>query len=214
MLKTQAREKQKLMLYDVSWEEYTQLLRGFGNRHLRLTYDRGTLEIMTLTHEHESDSTILGRFVVTLTEELNMPIKEGRSTTFRKRKTQKGLEPDNCYWIVHEAQVRGKKVINLRIDPPPDLSIEVDITHSSMNRMRIYASLGVPEVWRWDRKGLSFLVLNSDGKYDTVTTSPTFPIPICPADLIPFIAMRTQMDENAVIREFRNWVRAKLAAKP
>ncbi len=213
MLKTRKPERQKLILDNVSWDEYTRLLRSFEGHHLRLTYDQGRLEIMTSSHEHESDSSILGRFVVTLTEELNLPIKEGRSTTFRKRKKRKGLEPDNCYWIAHEANVRGKTVINLRFDPPPDLSLEIDVSRSSMNRMRIYASLNVPEVWRWDKNGLAFLVLNPNGKYDEVTASPTFPVAITAADLLPFIAMRTQMDENAVIRKFREWIRNKLAAK-
>src|SRR5207237_1109994 len=108
---------QRLILDNVSWEGYTHLLRTFSDRHLRLTYDRGVLEIMTLSHEHESFGRFLGRLAVTLTEELNLPIKEGGSTTFRKRRKQKGLESDNCYWIAHEAEVRGKSVINLRIDP-------------------------------------------------------------------------------------------------
>ena len=214
MLRTRIPERQKLILDNVSWKEYTRLLRTFdlGHRHLRLTYDRGRLEIMTISYEHEGMGRFLGRFVVTLTEELNLPIRDGGSTTFRKRKKQKGLEADNCYWIAHEVDVRNIKVINLRKDPPPDLAMEVDITRSSMNRMRIYAALNIPEVWRWHKDGLVFLVLGADGKYETVAVSPTFPLPVCPADLTPFIAMRGQMDDNSVIRQFRAWIRAKPAA--
>jgi Uma2 family endonuclease len=212
MLKTRVPERQKLILDNVSWNEYTRLLRSFEGRHLRLTYDRGRLEIMTLSHQHENLGSFLGRLVVVLTEELNLPIKGGGSTTFRKKKKLKGLEADDCYWIAHEADARGKKEIKLGIDPPPDLALEVDITRSSMNRMRIYAAIKVPEVWRHDRNGLAFLVLNALGKYDSVAVSPTFPVPIAPADLMPFIALRDQMDENAVIRQFRAWIRAKLAA--
>jgi Uma2 family endonuclease len=212
MLKTRIPNRQKLILDNVSWEEYTRLLRNFEGRHLRLTYDRGILEIMTLSYEHEGIGRFLGRIVVTLTEELNLPIKQGGSTTIRRRKKKKGLESDNCYWIAHEADVRNNKVIDLRIDPPPDLALEVDITRSSMDRMRIYAGLKVPEVWRWDKNGLAFLVLDPAGKYDTAATSPTFPLAIAPADLMPFIAMCSQMDENAVFRQFRTWIRGKLAA--
>lgn len=216
MIKIRIPERQKLILDSVPWEEYTRLLRAFdlGHRHLRLTYDRGRLEIMTISHEHESVGRFLGRMVVTLTEELNLPIKEGGSTTFRKKKKEKGLESDNCYWIAHEADVRGKKVIRLRIDPAPDLAIEVDISSSSMNRMRIYAAIKVPEVWRWDKDGLAFLTLSPNGKYDGVPVSPTFPLPINPADLLPFFTLRDQLDENAVIRQFRTWIRAKVAARP
>src|SRR5262245_15702754 len=166
-------DRQKLILDDVTWEAYTRLLRTIeGRRHLRLTYDRGTLEIMTFSYEHENGGDFLGRMVVTLTEELNLPIRGGGSTTFRRRKKKKGLEPDNCYWIAHEADVRNLKVINLRKDPPPDLAIEVDVTRSSMNRMRIYAALNVPEVWRLDTDGLAFFVLNANGECDKVAITP------------------------------------------
>ena len=212
MLKTRIPERQKLILDNVSWDEYTRLLRTFEGRHLRLTYDGGMLEIMTLSHQHEGLGWFLDKLVFVLTEELNLPIKGGGSTTFRKKKKHKGLEADNCYWIAHESDVRGKTVIKLSIDPPPDLAIEVDVSRSSMNRMRIYAAIKVPEVWRHDRNGLAFLVLNALGKYDSVAVSPTFPLPITPADLMPFIALRDQMDEHAVIRQFRAWIRAKLAA--
>jgi Uma2 family endonuclease len=213
MLKTHIPERQKLILDNVSWDEYTRLLRSFEGRHLRLTYDRGRLEIMTLSYEHEGSGRFLGRMIVTLTEELNLPVRDGGSTTFRRRKKKKGLEPDDCFWIAHEADVRNIKVINLRKDPPPDLALEVDVTHSSMNRMRIYASLNIPEVWRWDKDGLKFLTLNADGKYDEAAVSPTFPLPISAADLMPFITSRGQMDDNAVIRQFREWIRNKLAAQ-
>jgi Uma2 family endonuclease len=212
MLKTGIPERQKLILDNVSWDEYTRLLRNFEGRHLRLTYDRGRLEIMTLSYEREILGEFLGRLVITLTEELNLPIRGGGSTTFRKRKKKKGLESDNCYWIAHEADVRNIKVINLRKDPPPDLALEVDITRSSMNRMRIYAGLNIPEVWRWHKDGLKFLTLNANGKYDVVAVSPTFPLLISPADLMPFIAMRGQMDDNAIMRQFRAWIRARVTA--
>jgi Uma2 family endonuclease len=215
MLKQPIPPEQKLILENVSWEGYTHLLREFSHGHVRLTYDRGVLEIMTLSHEHENAGRFLGRLVVTLTEELSLPIKEGGSTTFRKKRKQKGLESDNCYWIKNEAAVRGKSVIRLRFDPPPDLAVEVDITRSSINRMRIYAQLRIPEVWRFNVDGLAFLVLNEKRKYEVVAVSPTFAISISPADLIPFMEMRVRMDENAVIREFRAWIRAKIAgAKP
>ena len=171
----------RLVLDSVTWDGYTRLLREFEHGHVRLTYDRGRLEIMTLSHLNESSGRFLGRLAVTLTEELKLPIKEGGSTTFRKKKKQKGLEPDNCYWIAREAEVRGKTVIKLSVDPAPDLAIEVDITRSSMNRMRIYAAIKVPEVWRYNRDGLVFLVLNAVDKYEPAATSPTFPLPITPA---------------------------------
>lgn len=211
MLKVRIPTQQRLVLDAVPWERYSRLLRSFSDRHLRLTYDRGVLEIMTLSHAHERLSRFLGRLVITLTEELNLPIAEGGSTTFRKRRKQKGLEPDNCYWIAHEADVRDKTKIDLRVDPPPDLAIEVDITHSSLDRMRIYASLGVPEVWRYDEQGLTFWSLAANGKYEPAPVSRSFTLAISPADLTPFIDLRGQMDVNAIIRKLRTWIQGRPA---
>jgi Uma2 family endonuclease len=209
----QATEGQRLVLYDVSWQTYGRLLRVFDERRLRLTYDRGTLEIMTLSHEHEGYSYILGRFIDALTEELGLPIKGGRSTTFRRRKRRRGLEPDNCYWIANEPQVRGKIKIDLRVDPPPDLAIEIDVTSSSLNRMAIYADLGVTEVWRFADQSLAFHVLSGDRRYALAPRSAAFPL-VMPEDMLRFLALRTTLDENAVVRELRAWVREQIATDP
>jgi Uma2 family endonuclease len=204
---------QRLVLYGVDWREYTRLLRAFGHRPaVRLTYDRGVLEIMTLSHKHESGVHLLGRFVLVLTEELGLPIKGGRSTTFRRRKKKRGLEPDESYWIASEPLVRGKEKIDLRRDPPPDLALEIDVTHSSLDRLSIYAALNVPEVWRYEKQAIVCYLLGSDGRYAVSSQSKAFP-GLNPADLIPFLALRGQMDENAVIRQFRAWVRQHFPAE-
>lgn len=205
---------QRFLIREVDWQTYSRLLRVFGDRPaVRLTYDRGVLEIMSPTHQHESDADFLGRMAVTLTEELGLPLKAGGSTTFRRRRRQRGLEPDKCYWIAHEAAVRGKRRIDLRADPPPDLVIEVDVTSSSLNRMAIYAALGVPEVWRLDSAALTFHTLGADGKYTTQGRSLAFPL-VTPADLTGFLGRRASQDENAVIAQFRAWVHGRGAAPP
>ena len=128
MSTVQVPPEQHFVITDVSWAAYGRLLRAFGNRPgMRLTYDRGTLELMTLSHEHESASYLLARFVDALTEELGLPVKGGKSTTFRRRQKRRGLEPDSCWWIANEPLVRGKTRIDLRRDPPPDLGLEVDV---------------------------------------------------------------------------------------
>jgi Uma2 family endonuclease len=200
---------QRLTLYGLDWRTYSRLLKVFAERPVaRLAYDRGALEIMSPLHEHESDADLLGRFVVALTEELGLPIKAGRSTTFRRRRNRRGIEPDNSYWIQNEAGVRGRRRIDLRVDPPPDLAIEVDVTHSSLDRMGIYAALGVPEVWRLDNgRDLSFQVLQADGTYAASPSSRAFP-QIAPADLLQFLALRGG-EENAIVRQFREWLRQR-----
>jgi Uma2 family endonuclease len=147
-----------------------------------------------------------------LTEELGLPVKAGGSTTFRRRRKRRGIEPDDCYWIADEPRVRGKRRIDLRTDPPPDLAIEVDVTSSSLDRMGIYAALGVPEVWRLEGQTLTFQVLAPKGQYAQKATSLAFPW-LAPADLVPYLALRGQMDENAVVAQLRTWVRQRHAGR-
>jgi Uma2 family endonuclease len=203
--------EQRFVLHGTPWRTYERLLRAFADRPgLRLTYDRGTVELRTLSHEHESYGYLLARLVDALTEELGLPVKGGGSTTFRRRKRRRGLEPDACWWIASEPLVRGKTEIDLRSDPPPDLSLEIDITHNSLDRLSIYAALGIPEVWRLEGQTLLCHLLGADGRYALSPTSRAFP-KLAPADLLPFISLRGQMDENAVVRQFRAWVRQHLA---
>jgi Uma2 family endonuclease len=202
---------ERLVLHDVGWSSYGRLLRAFAERpRVRLTYDRGVLEIMSPLLEHDNSSWLLGRFVVVLTEELGLPVLGGGSTTFRRRRRRRGLEPDECFWIANEPRMRGKRRVDLRVDPPPDLAIEVDVTRSSMDRMGVYGALSIPEVWRLDDPlTLSFQVLQPDGIYGAASHSLAFPM-VTPADLIGFLGLRGQMDENAVVRQFRAWLRQRL----
>jgi Uma2 family endonuclease len=205
-----APDEQQFVLYDVPWNRYTRLLRALEDRHVRLTYDQGTLELMSLSYEHERCSHLLGRFVDTLTEELNIAVQGGGSTTFRRRARRRGLEPDRCYWIANEPRVRGKDKIDLRRDPPPDLAIEVEISRSALDRLAIYASLGVPEVWRYDGRWLQVHVLGADGKYEVSQQSLNFPLlPLKAVSL--FLQRRKRMDETSLIRSFRAWVREQIA---
>lgn len=200
--------KQRFVLDCVPWDTYTLMLRRFEGRHLRITYDRGRLEIMTLSFEHEK-GYFFGRLVDVLTEELKLPVEGGKSTTFRRRKYKRGLEADGCWWIENAHLVRGKKRIDLRVDPPPDLALEVEVTRSAVNRLAIYAKLKVPEVWRYNGKRLSFVVLNAHGKYEASATSLAFAM-LTPDDVLPFLQKRVDTEKNELVAQFRTWVRQHL----
>ena len=200
--------EQRLLLYGVSWQEYGRTLRALAERpSLRLTYDRGTLELMTLSLEHESIVRFFNLLILALTLELGLPLKGGGSTTFRRRRRRRGLEPDECYWIANEPLVRGKDKIDLRRDPPPDLALEVDISYSTLDRMAIYAALRVPEVWRFDGHALTFHLLGPDGRYTAVAQSRA--MQVAPADLAGLLALRGTMDDNALFRQFQAWARQR-----
>jgi Uma2 family endonuclease len=199
-----------LVLEDVDWPTYCQMLRIFDDRPgYRLAYDRGRLEIMSPLAEHEFDNHLLDRFIVVLTEELNLKLKAGGTTTLRRRRKKRGIEADNCYWIANEPSIRGKRRINLKVDPPPDLAIEVDVTNSSLDRLSIYSALKIPEVWRLDNGLITFHILAADGRY-AEGDSLSFP-GLKPGDLLPFLQLQTQTDDNAVVRQFRLWVRQRIA---
>jgi Uma2 family endonuclease len=206
---------QYLRLSRIDWHTYTRLLRAFAERPaIRITYDRGELEIMSPVLEHDYDGRFLGDLVVALTEELHLPRMRGGSTTMRRRKRQKGIEADDCFWIANAHRMAGRRRLDLRTDPPPDLAIEVDVTHSSLDHLRIYAALRVPEVWRLDSDNLSFHVLGADGTYQSAATSRAFPM-VAPGDLMPFIQeARKTSDENEVVRRFREWIRQRIANPP
>lgn len=196
-----------LRLSHVSWKTYSRLLRAFEDvPGVRLTYDRGELEIMSPSFRHDRRGHLLNRFVCAITEELDLPVVGGRSTTLRRRAKQRGLEPDDCFWIASADQVGEKERIDLSVDPPPDLAIEVDETNSSLDRMGIYESLKVPEVWRIEGSGITFLELTDSG-YVAIERSRAFPF-LTPADLLAFLheGMRTR-NENPVVRKLKEWVR-------
>jgi Uma2 family endonuclease len=203
---------QCLRLSGVDWRTYTRLLHIFAERPgVRLTYDRGELEIMSPSLVHDDNGRFLGRLVAVLTEELGLPLKSGGSTTLRRRLRQRGVEPDECFWIANAARMAGRLRLNLRTDPPPDLAIEIDVTHSSLNRLAIYAALGVPELWRLDGDTLTFYTLTAGQGYQVVANSQAFHL-ITPADLLPFIQQARQAgDENVLMRQFRAWVRQRHA---
>ncbi|WP_242062194.1 Uma2 family endonuclease [Nostoc punctiforme] len=195
-------------LSGISWQTYENLLAELSvNRRLRLTYNRGSLEIMAPSPEHERYKRIAGRFVETLAEELKVRIECLGSTTF-KRPELSGAEPDECFYIENINAIKGKKRINLPQDPPPDLVVEIDITSSSINRFQVYADMGVPEIWRYDGKDFSINVLQNQ-KYISVEHSLAFPnLPL--TEISNFLEQVEEKDYLELVKEFRQWVKSKI----
>ena len=139
------------------------------------------------------------------TEELDLEIRSLGSRTCDREDLAKGLEPDQCYYIQNESLVRGVEQIELNRFPPPDLALEIDITSSSINRMSIYAALGVPEIWRYDGQSLVILNLYSS---EYVVQDKSIAIPVLTAEaMLEFLALRTTIGETSLVKQFRHWVR-------
>lgn len=202
----QTGSEQRFFMAGTDWQTYQSVLTAFGNRQIRVTYDRGKLELMSPSDVHERFKKLIDRLLAALSEELNIPLRSQGSTTFNNESIDRGLEPDECYYIQNEHRVRGRDEIDLAVDPPPDLALEIDITSSSINRMEIYAALGVPEVWRYDGNVLQVYQLESDGGYSETDQSLAFPS-IPPAEIARHLTKRNELDETSWIREFRIWVR-------
>ncbi|HEY9605030.1 MAG TPA: Uma2 family endonuclease [Allocoleopsis sp.] len=199
---------QRVFLRDVSWQEFEAILEDLGeHRAARLAYDRGTLEIMTPLPEHEDDKEIIGDLVKALLEELDIEFRSLGSTTFKNEEMAQGIEPDQCFYIQHEAAIRGKKRLDLTIDPPPDLALEIDVT--SRTHPSIYEVLKVPELWRFDRGKLQINVLR-EGNYVTSQDSSIFSgLPL--TEVIPqYLEQSKTAGRNTTIRAFRTWVREQI----
>ena len=200
--------EQRLVLRNVTWEEYQVIGRLFADRPgLRITFDRGMLEFMTTSPRHERYKHWLGRFLETIAEELEKSIVPGGSTTFQREDLDRGFEPDNCYWVENEAAVREKMTWDPQIDPPQDVSIEVEVSRSAANRMGIFASFRIPEVWRYDGTVLLIYLLQPDGSYKVSDRSLAFPtIPV--QELVRFFPPVGQTDYLSAVAAVRAWVRA------
>jgi Uma2 family endonuclease len=195
-----------IVLDGISWSTYTRLLRESSHRRLRMTYDAGVLEIMTLSYEHESASGLLSQMVRALAIASGINYASGGSTTFRRKDLEKGVEPDQCFWLANAERVRGKKRINIKKDPPPDLAIEVDISRSSLSRSKIYAAFRVPEVWRFD--GAKFWVLTL-GKGKIYRPSPrSLAFPKFPLEVAQEFLDRLDDElEGFLVEEFRGMIK-------
>ena len=208
MTTTLTQSPNRVLLRNISWQTYQDLLKDLEEQPgIRLSYDRGLLDIMAPSPPHENYKKVLGRFVETLTEELNIEIKSLGSLTCKREDLARGLEPDQCYYIQNEAVVRTLDEIDFNQDPPPDLVIEIDISSSSINRLSLYAALGVLEVWRYDARAITIYRLEGES-YQVCDRSPTFP-QITPAEITRFLELRKTMGETSLIRSFRKWVRSQ-----
>ena len=200
--------EQRVILSNVSWQTFEQLLKELGDkRATRLAYNEGLLEIMSPLGPHENSNRFIESLIGAIADELNLNLKRFGSLTLKREKKLKGAEPDSCYYIQNEPLVRSKQEIDLDNDPPPDLVLEIDITSGSLDKRPIYAAIGVPELWRYNGNKLEVFVLQPLSQdYQRVNQSPTFSW--MPLDVIPRFIRQTLVDgETATLRAFRAWVR-------
>jgi Uma2 family endonuclease len=200
---------QHVILRNISWSTYEGLLADLHDRTTpRVTFDAGVLEIMSPTREHEQLTQIISLLVTTVAEELGIDILNLGSTTYRRADLLRGFEPDSSFYIQSLDRVIGKKTLDLSVDPPPDLVIEVDITSNSINKLPIFASIGIPEVWRYDGASFSLHIL-TEGSYPESKNSSVLP-KLHASVIASFIEDAKVTRSTAWLKSVRRWVRETL----
>jgi Uma2 family endonuclease len=194
------------VLEGISWQTYEVMLRELdaAGKRLRVTYDRGRMVVMSPLPIHEKWKQLMGRLTEVLAEHRDIPISAYGSTTWKRERLLRGLEADQCYYVQRLAEIRGKLDIDLESDPPPDLAVEVNVTHHPLDRLAIYASLQIPEIWSYDGKDVDCLHLTS-GSYKQQPTSLAFP-GFEPAKLQPFLALHPRLVDSEIVKAFREWL--------
>lgn len=198
--------EQKVVLHNVRWETYECLLTDFENSSApRFTYDRGTLEIMSPLPEHEKYNRTIAQLVEVVAEEWDLDTENLGSTTFKREDLARGFEPDSCFYIQNAERISGRTRIDLSTDPPPDLVIEIDITHSSVDKFPIYAQMGVPEVWRYDGRQMEIFALEG-GAYRRRDASLALPR-LNQVTLARFVEESKSLKRPSWLRALREWAR-------
>jgi Uma2 family endonuclease len=201
--------EKRLTFRNLDWSAFKQIQNLLAERtRARFSYDNGVLEITMPLEGHERSARLIELFIRVLVVEMGMKIKTMGSTTLDREDLLKSAEPDNGYYIQNYERVADHE-IDLNVDPAPDLVVEVDITHTDLNKNKLYASLGVQEFWRFNGRVWQILEL-VDGAYVECDRTSTFPL-VEKTDLYQFLEVALR-DEALAEVNFRQWVRQQIQA--
>lgn len=198
----------RLLLHEVPWESYRGVARLLADKNLRMTYDAGTFEVRPLPPDHEERARFLIRLLEAVFEEMSLEVRGFGAAPCQSVRAAKGLQPDACWYVAKEGLMAGREGMDLERDPPPDMALEVETTSSTLDRMSVYAGLGIPEVWRWDGKQLTLFRLDRKNGYRESQASQAltgFPA----KELQRFFKLSRDNNKAKVLREFRLWIREK-----
>jgi Uma2 family endonuclease len=197
-----------LILHGISWEEYESILEDLGeNAGMRISYDRGRLQVVTLSPEHESYAELIKQLVGLLSLRLRIRVLHFGSATMKTKHQGKGSEPDACFYVQNAHLIGGKKQLDFSNDPPPDVIVEVDLHHESLSKFPIYAALKVPEIWRYDGQTLTIYYLQQD-HYVSIESSRALPL-LTSSTLTGFLSRGQHEDQYETLLAFESWLQAQ-----
>ncbi len=202
---------ERLVLTGVRYADFERLAEWrdvAGRRAIRLAYDHGKLEIMVVTNPHERFRKIVALLIEVWIEETGGDYLPSGMLTHRREDLDRGFEPDECYYIQNWKKVTGIRQIDFVKDPPPDLTVEAEVSRTLLGRLPIYASFKIPEVWRYNGERLIVLLLQPDGSYRESATSLALPT-LTLAELPRFLTLAEDASIGfaAISRQFRAWIR-------
>jgi Uma2 family endonuclease len=176
-------EPMRIILEGVPWAAYKALRDAPQNNHIRMTYLDGTLELMSPEYIHDKGADRLAELVRAVARTFDVTYLCAATTTLRRRRrgslSGEAREPDTSFYFrAHARRIAPKRKIDLKVDPPPDLVVEVDNTSESEWKLPIYARFRVPEVWRFDVNAgtLWFGRLLARGTYKSIEQSVALPM--------------------------------------
>jgi len=197
----------EVIFHGATWEEYEELLDQVGEAAgLRISFNNGTLKVISLSSEHEKYVRFIEGLIVAVKLRLRINIVSFGSATMRKRRESKGNEPDACFYIQTAATIGNRIELNFSIDPPPDIVVEVDIHHDSADNDAIYAALGVPELWRYDEWAMTIYHLQDD-EYVIAETSRALPM-LTSRILTEYVERMRQDGEFEALLAFDEWLQS------
>ena len=184
-------------------------------RNPLIKYREGSLTLVSPSQKHERGAERIDGLIKGVCAVLGIGYRSTASTLYRRPGFDHGVEADKTYYIEHEPAVRGvDEEIDLTVYPPPDLAVEVVVTHNPAKSLAVCQELGVPEVWvyRVKRRSLEFLHLDAQGRYVPAQSSRSFSF-LTPADVLPWIESQTDEPDNLWESRLRAWVRDELAPR-
>lgn len=199
-----------LILHGMNWQTYEDILEMVGEAPpLRISYNEGVIQIMSISFEHEFCSACIEQLLGLVRIILRIKILSFGRATLKSQAKLKGAEPDACYYVQSAAALGNRFRLSLETDPPPDIVVEVDIKHESKAKFAIYAALGVSELWRYDGKAMTLYQLQAD-RYVETPASPALPLLTGPL-LTDFLQRCQDEGQYEALLGFEEWLRAHKA---
>jgi len=202
----------KLELFHIDWDEYEHLLTQMESFHPghRLSYDRGRLIVVSPKREREFFKAFVSREAHVLAEELSLDIEATGATTMRRKHLMKGVEADESFYVQNAVRIIGHLELDLDVDPPPDVAVEIDMSNDSLDKFPIYAALGVPEIWRYDGHTTHFYKLAGEN-YEVVQNSLAFPL-LAADDLAQYLELSKVKGQSVALKAFRQMLRSRASS--